>query len=383
GDKLDWPRLRKEKKASAVWTRWATGVVRRPWLSTVAALVVLVPLGVVAFTMQLGYTPSDSLNQSGEARAALTTLESHGVPTGVLTPIEVLIPAGQDADAIAGELRDLDGVFAVLTTEAWQRDGATLVQVLPTVETMTTDGRDVVENVQGAMDQFSGVRVGGSGALLIADINSTYGTFPLMLALIALITFVMLVRAFRSIVLALQAIVVNLLSIGAAYGVLVLVWQEGYGSEQIWGVAALGSVTTWVPLMTFAFLFGLSMDYQVFLLSRMREQYDETGSTSDAIVTGLGRIGRLVTCAALILFLAFMSMAAIPEVDVKVMATGMGAAILLDATIIRMLLVPALTAITGRWTWWLPSWAAKALFVAPSPAASAVLTSKSELVSTR
>ena len=119
----------------------------------------------------------------------------------------------------------------------------------------------------------------------------------------------------------------------------------------------------WVPLMAFAFLYGLSMDYEVFLLSRMREEYDATGSTSTAIVEGLGRVGRLVTCAALILFLSFASMAAIPELDVKIMATALGAGILLDATVLRALLVPALVALLGRWNWWLPPWAARVLRV--------------------
>ena len=158
----------------------------------------------------------------------------------------------------------------------------------------------------------------------------------------------------------------NLLSIGAAYGALVLVWQHGYGSEAIWGIEATGAITAWVPLMTFAFLFGLSMDYEVFLLSRMREEYDATGSTGEAVVEGLGRIGRLVTSAALILFLAFVALASVPETDVKIMATGLGAGILLDATVLRALLVPALVSLCGKWTWWLPSWTARLLRVEPS-----------------
>jgi RND superfamily putative drug exporter len=187
-----------------------------------------------------------------------------------------------------------------------------------------------------------------------------------MLAAVAVVTFVLLARAFRSLLLALKAIVLNLLSIGAAYGVLVLVWQEGHGSEAIWGIPATGAIAMWVPLMAFAFLYGLSMDYEVFLLARMREEYDATGSTPAAIVGGLGRVGRLVTSAALILFLAFASMASIPELDVKIMATALGAGILLDATVLRALLVPALVALLGRWNWWLPPWAARPLRVPPS-----------------
>ncbi len=142
----------------------------------------------------------------------------------------------------------------------------------------------------------------------------------------------------------------NVLSVAAAWGVLVLVWQHGYGSEAIWGIEATGSIPSWMPLMIFAFLFGLSMDYEVFILARMREEYDRTGSTEKAVIRGIGRTGRLVTSAALILFLAFTSMASGPETDVKMMATGLAAGILLDATVIRALIVPAVISLMGRWT---------------------------------
>ena len=148
---------------------------------------------------------------------------------------------------------------------------------------------------------------------------------------------------------------------------LAIVWQNGNGSELIWGVEATGSVPSWIPLMVFAFLFGLSMDYEVFILSRMREEYDRTGSTDTAVIQGIARTGRLVTSAALILFLAFMAMASAPGTDIRIMATGLAAGILLDATIIRALIVPAVISLMGRWNWWLPSWSAKLLRVEPSP----------------
>src|SRR3954466_11602245 len=133
----------------------------------------------------------------------------------------------------------------------------------------------------------------------------------------------------------------------------------GHGSDEIFGIAATGSITAWIPLMVFAFLFGLSMDYEVFILARMREEYDATGSTTEAVVRGIGRTGRLVTSAALILFLAFISLASGPQTDVKVMATGLAAGFILDATFIRALLVPAVVSLFGRWNWWLPSWPAR------------------------
>jgi putative drug exporter of the RND superfamily len=374
GPRLDWPRLRKDRAASRLWTRWAGGVVRHRWLASLAALAVLLPLGLAALGLRLGEPPADSLATSGPARQGLTRLERAGVGSGVLTPIEVLVPAGTSPKEAAGHLAAVPGVqlAAAPAGPAWRRDGTALVTVLPAAETGGGAGEATVERVRDLVAaELPGARVGGSGALGIDAAGAIYGAFPLMLAAVALVTFVMLVRAFRSLLLALKAIVLNLLSIGAAYGVLVLVWQDGYGSQAVWRIPATGAIAMWVPLMTFAFLYGLSMDYEVFLLARMREEYDATGSTGTAVVQGLGRVGRLVTSAALILFLAFASLASVPEVDVKIMATALGAGILLDATVLRALLVPALVALLGRWNWWLPAWAARPLRLPPSPPARA------------
>jgi len=196
--------------------------------------------------------------------------------------------------------------------------------------------------------------VGGQEAQSRDFVAAVYGSFPLMFGLIALITFILLARAFRSLLLPLKAVLLNLLSLAAAWGVLVLVWQQGHGSQLLYGIAATGAITAYIPLLVFAFLFGLSMDYEVFILSRVREEYDHTGNTSAAVVTGLGRTGRLVTSAALILFLAFVSLASGPETEVKILATALAAGILLDATVIRGLLVPALISLFGAWNWWLP-----------------------------
>ncbi|MGL5828937.1 MAG: MMPL family transporter, partial [Angustibacter sp.] len=137
--------------------------------------------------------------------------------------------------------------------------------------------------------------------------------------------------------------------------------------DAIFGISATGAMTFWIPILIFAFLFGLSMDYEVFILARMREEYDLTGSTTEAVITGLGRTGRLVTSAALILFFSFAALASAPGTDVKVFATALGIGILLDATIVRALLVPALVSLFGKWNWWLPVWAAKLVRVEPSP----------------
>jgi RND superfamily putative drug exporter len=167
-------------------------------------------------------------------------------------------------------------------------------------------------------------------------------------------------------VLALKAVVLNLASLGAAFGIVVLVFQEGHGSS-LWGVNATGSITAYIPLMIFAFLFGLSMDYEVFMLSRMREAYDETGSTNKAIELGLGRTGKLVTSGALILMFAFLVLSTSPGYEIKSLAIGIAAGIIFDATVIRALLVPALMKLFGAANWWMPNWARVGLRL-PDPA---------------
>jgi putative drug exporter of the RND superfamily len=167
----------------------------------------------------------------------------------------------------------------------------------------------------------------------------------------------------------------NLASLGAAYGVMVWIWQHGHASHLLWGIPATGAITMWIPIMVFAFLFGLSMDYEVFILARMRETYDATGDTRTAVVQGIGRTGRLVTSAALILVLSFLAMSTGPETDIKILATGLGAGILVDATLIRCLLVPALVSLFGAYNWWLPTWAARLLRVEPSPLSTPATTS--------
>jgi RND superfamily putative drug exporter len=210
-----------------------------------------------------------------------------------------------------------------------------------------------------------GAQVAGDGPEEADIVHAFYSRFPFVVALVALLSLLALARAFRSVILPIKAVVLNVLSVGAAYGALVLIWQHGYGSRALWGIPATGVVVDFVPLMLFAFLFGLSMDYEVFILSRIKEAHDAGMSTDEAVVDGLGHTGRLVTSAAIILFLAFAALAAGPDVQIKVFATGMAVGILLDATVVRALLVPALVSLLGRWNWWLP-WARPGLAEGPT-----------------
>jgi RND superfamily putative drug exporter len=368
GDRLDWPHKRTDDNASRSWTRWAQLVVRRRWVAAAGAAAVLAALAVAATSLQPGSPNPNTLSKQGDAHQGLLALERSGIGSGALQPIEILTKGsspGRVATAVAS-VPGVHGAFAG-TGPFWARGGTAVVDAIPVADSSGSAGRDTITAVRAAAHSAGAdVRVGGTGAENADFVSAIYSSFPLMIALIAVLTFLLLARAFRSLLLPLKAVILNVISVAAAWGVISLVWQDGHGSKLLWGIAATHSVTAWIPLMVFAFLFGLSMDYEVFILARMREEYDRTGSTDTAVVRGIGRTGRLVTSAALILFLAFVSMASGPQTDVKVFATGLAAGILLDATVIRALLVPAVVSLFGRWNWWLPRRPARWLRVEPS-----------------
>jgi len=369
GAKLDWPHRRTDDKASRAWTRWAQAVARRRWVAAGAGMAVVLALAFAATNLQLGTSDADTMAKHGDAKEGLTALEDAGIGEGSILPHEILVTGQTNPDTLAADLSKVEGIQVAVapTGSDWRRGGTAIVEAVPQPDSGTSAGQTNLDAVRDTAHAAGpDVRVGGGPAANDDFINAVYGSFPLMIALIAITTFILLARAFRSLLLPLKAIILNILSVAAAWGVVYLVWQQGYGSEAIWNIQATGSIPSWIPLIVFAFLFGLSMDYEVFILSRMREEYDRTGSTETAVIQGIGRTGRLVTSAALILFLAFTSMASGPETDVKMLATGLAAGILLDATVIRALIVPAVIALMGRWNWWLPTWPARLLRVEPS-----------------
>jgi RND superfamily putative drug exporter len=382
GNRLDWPHRRTDDIASGGWTRWATMVVKHRVIAAGTALVILGVLVVAALTIHPGLPNADTIAQQGVAKQGLTQLERSGIGSGALLPDEVLVK-GASPDTVATALRGVDGMHGAVAPTApdWRAGGTAIVLGFPTPDGSSSGGRAVIGDVRDvAHAQGGDVSVGGQPSQNKDFIDAVYGNFPLMIALVGIITFLLLARAFRSLLLPAKAVLLNVISVAAAWGVLVLVWQHGYGSDAIWGIPATGSITSWIPLMVFAFLFGLSMDYEVFILARMREEYDNTGDTDQAVITGIGRTGRLVTSAAVILFLAFLSLASSPGTDIKVMATGLAAGILLDATVIRALLVPAVVSLFGRWNWVLPPGPARLLRVRPSvpPRRGAAVATESE-----
>jgi putative drug exporter of the RND superfamily len=368
GGRLDWPHVRTDDKASRAWTRWAEMVVRRRWFAAGAAIAILAALIVAATTLTLGDASPNTLASHGSAKTGLNQLESSSIGSGALLPNEVLTH-GTSPAKVASDLRGVEGVHGASAPASpdWRTKGYAEVLAFSKADDSTAEGRATLDRIRTtAHAAGSDVTVGGLPAQNVDFINAVYGGFPLMIALIASITFILLARAFRSLLLPAKAVILNIVSVTAAWGVIALMWQHGYGSNLLWNIDATGSVPAWIPLMVFAFLFGLSMDYEVFILSRMREEYDKTGDTREAVVRGIGRTGRLVTSAALILFLAFVALASGPGTDLKMFATGLAAGIILDATVIRALLVPAVVSLFGRWNWILPQWPARLLRVKPS-----------------
>jgi RND superfamily putative drug exporter len=211
------------------------------------------------------------------------------------------------------------------------------------------------------------VFAGGGPPSGVDFLDLTYGAFPWLVLGVLLLTYVLLLRAFRSLLIPLKAIILNLLSIGAAYGLLVVFFK--WGAADWFGLISFDQIEGWIPVFVFAMVFGLSMDYEVFLVSRMREEWDRTHDNVKAVSLGLAKTGRIVTAAGLIMFAAFMGFVAGSIVGLQQFGFGLAMAILIDVTIVRALLVPSAMAIFGRWNWWLPDGVARLFRVKPSPLA--------------
>jgi putative drug exporter of the RND superfamily len=348
------------------WGRWARFVLRRPLAVAAVGLVIVAVLAGLGTQLnpneaQLKYFPG-----TGTAIAARDQLAAAGISPGVMKPLNALVENNGNAKRVAAKLRAVPGVVGATAPPGWQRGSSSFVEAFPAI-----DG--AAPGIQGIVDRANASLEGTNGSLTgitATDrdfLHALFGSFPYALALVLLLSLILLTRAFRSIVLAVKAVVLNLLSLTAAFGIMVFVFQQGHGSS-LWGVGATHSITAYLPVMIFAFLFGLSMDYEVFMLSRMREAYDETGSTSKAIELGLARTGKLVTSGALILALAFLVLSSTPGYEVKSLAIGLAAGIIFDATVIRALLVPALMKLLGDANWWMPQWLGTVLRIShPEP----------------
>jgi RND superfamily putative drug exporter len=367
GPRVDWPRRRSAGAASRFWTRWARLVIRRRVIAAVLGLGILGVLTGVAATINIGLPTTSNLASSGSYTDGLHALEADGFPSGTLTTVPVYVPHAADAGAVAASLSSVASLRGAVAPsgDIWQRerDGSAMVFAIPRFEVGTSQGGSSLTDIQHTVP--SGVLVGGEGAVNIDLTNSTYGAFPILFAVVAVVTFLLLARGLKSIVLPAKAVVLNILSVAASYGLLVLVFQHGFGMQTLWGARSYGAVNTLAPVLIFGFLFGVSMDYEVFILARVREGYERTRSTSAGIIEGVSRTGRLVTSAALILFLALASLSTANDITVRQIAAGLAAGVLLDAVVVRMLLLPALVSLFGQLNWWMPAGLARLLRISP------------------
>jgi RND superfamily putative drug exporter len=348
------------------WGRWARFVLRRPRAIAGIGIVLVVALAGIGTQLIASETQLKNFPGTGTAIAGRQMLADAGISPGVMKPLNVLVEHGGDAEQIAVKMRTIKGIAGAAAPATWKVGDTSLVEAFPAIDGAAPGIQTIVDRSRSALKGTDGTLTGVT-AVGRDFLDALFGTFPYVIALVLLLTLVLLTRAFRSVVLAVKAVVLNLFSLAAAYGIVVFIFQQGHGSS-LWNVGATGAITAYVPLMIFAFLFGLSMDYEVFMLSRMREAYDETGSTDKAIELGLARTGKLVTSGALILMFAFLVLSSSPGFEIKSLAVGIAAGIIFDATVIRALLVPALMKLFGQANWYLPEWARIGLRLPEQPA---------------
>jgi putative drug exporter of the RND superfamily len=359
------------------WNRWARVVTRRP--VPVAAVGLAIVGALVFYGVQLN--PSDAQAKdfpgAGDGHRGFDTLRSSGVSAGVLKPFQIVVEGNYtpaDLRTVERRVEQTPGIAGAAAPESYRTEGLAQVEAFATTDgsakaTRSTISRlknDTVPALQEELGSGTKVTLAGYPPEEREFVHAVYGNFPYVLLFVVVVTFILLMRAFRSILLPLKAVILNLVSLAAAYGIIVFIFQKGHGAEAIWNVPPTDSIISWIPLMIFAFLFGLSMDYEVFMITRMREAYDETRDTAAAIQIGLARTGKLVTSAALVLMFAFFVLSTSPGTDIKQFGIGLAAGIIFDATVIRALLVPSLMRLMGRWNWWFPPAVARILRTRPS-----------------
>ncbi|HEX6506160.1 MAG TPA: MMPL family transporter [Chloroflexota bacterium] len=372
------------------WHRIASAVMARPIVSGGAVLVLMLSLAYPLTQMNFAFGSLKNAPQNLESVAGYNFMKSHFTTTSDPTQITIqhLGPGTLlAADEVAGmrtleqDLRLDPGVARVigpadfiptnsrptaaeraqLTGRYLTADSRTgIISVTPRHEVGTKANEDMVKRVRDLAHQYADaqlrgdtIHVGGASANYLAFDEALYAKFPLIIASVLILTYIFLFFAFRSVFLPLKAVLLNLLSVGAAYGMLQLVFQQGIGSSVL-GFSPESGIAEWVPLFLFAFLFGLSMDYEVFLLSRMRERWLETGDNRESVAHGIEKTGRLISSAAGIMVIAFAGLLIGHEIQMKEFGFGLMASIAIDATLIRVVLVPAIMELMGNANWWVP-----------------------------
>jgi uncharacterized membrane protein YdfJ with MMPL/SSD domain len=338
-----------------LWMRLARAIQRRPALFAAGTASFLVLLALPVLSLDLGPGSNKGIPQDLEGVQGLNVI-ADAVGEGALAPT-----------AIVGDTRSAGGVESADVQAAIARLASGL-EADPEVARVTFDDSPQHVDPSGQYFQLEVVGESEYGSPAALDfVDLTYGAFPWLVLGVLLLTYILLLRAFRSIILPLKAIILNLLSIGAAYGLLVVFFKWGLGDNL--GLISFDQIEGWIPVFIFAMVFGLSMDYEVFLVSRMREEWDTGRSNDDAVAFGLAKTGRIVTAAGLVMFAAFMGFVAGSIVGLQQFGFGLAVAILLDVTVVRALLVPSAMELFGRWNWWLPANVARIVRVKPSPLA--------------
>ena len=351
---------------SRFWGRIVRAVLRRPVVSLVAAVGLLLAAAVPVLSLESGTSGISTLPDRFESKQGFILLNRE-FPGQTTDPVTIAVEGDSASPDVRAGVEELQSrlaerrIFGEATTET-SPDGGLIVLTVPvagdSVSAAAVDAvRDLRADVIPGTFAGSGAEafVGGATAEDIDYYDVMDAWLPIVFLFVLGLSFILLMIAFRSIVVPATAIAMNLLSVGAAYGLLVLVFVEGVGNE-IFGFQQVDIVEAWVPLFLFAVLFGLSMDYQVFLLSRIRERYAQTGDNEDAVSFGVGSTARLITGAALIIIAVFAGFARGDLVMFQQMGFGIAVALFIDATIIRSVVVPATMTLLGRWNWFLPSW---------------------------
>jgi RND superfamily putative drug exporter len=353
--------------ASPGWTRFGTHVVSQPWRHLMLSLVILGLLTVPLFSMRLGQVDAGTSPRSTTQRRAYD-LMTQGFGPGFNGPLLLSVDgASEPALAVIGDAVATDPGVAVVKPAMSSPDGATAVlTVVPSSSPQSAATTDLVARLRSDVlpvaTEGTGARVyvGGQTATYIDLADKVGRALPVFIGAVVLMSFLLLMVVFRSIAVPLKAALLNLLSIGAAYGVVVAIFQWGWGKGLV-GLEETVPIVSFVPMMMFAILFGLSMDYEVFLLSRIREEYLDSGDNDTSIVAGMATTARVITSAALIMVAVFLSFLLQDDPTVKMVGIGLATAVAVDATLVRMVLVPSSMALMGRWNWWLPAWLERVL----------------------
>jgi putative drug exporter of the RND superfamily len=357
--------LKAEGNGESPAARWSHAVQRRPWTAVIVATAILLALAAPALGMRLGFPDAGNDPPSTMTRQAYD-LNTEGFGPGTNGPLVIaadLPDPGAKAtiDSLAERLRGEDGVAFVPDPQINKAGDAAMITVIPSTSPQESETEDLVNRLRADVVPEalggSGVTAEIGGVTAALEDQSDYVTdrMPVFLAGVVGLSFLLLLVAFHSPLISLKAAVMNLLSVGAAYGVMTLVAKGGTVGELI-GIDHEVPIAPFMPVMMFAILFGLSMDYEVFLISRIREEYLKDGNTRRAVADGLAKTARVITAAAAIMVVVFLAFLAAPDVFLKLFGIGLASAIFLDATLVRMVLVPAVMQLLGSWNWWIPNW---------------------------